>query len=83
MCGIYRSTYAREFPQLNNFIFSFKDEGCCCADVLSMAVLIMLIFEDLIERAKEKEEKEAKKRQRLAKDFTEKLSTIKEITDSL
>ncbi|MCD7460126.1 hypothetical protein HAX54_042928 [Datura stramonium] len=41
-----------------------------------------LIFEDLIERAKEKEEKEAKKRQRLAKDFTEKLSTIKEITDS-
>ncbi|CAN4084814.1 unnamed protein product [Withania somnifera] len=41
-----------------------------------------LILEDLIERAKEKEEKEAKKRQRLAKDFTDKLSTIKEITYS-
>ncbi|CAA3022543.1 pre-mRNA-processing 40A [Olea europaea subsp. europaea] len=38
-----------------------------------------LICEDLIERAKEKEEKEAKKRKRLAKDFTDKLSTIKEI----
>ncbi|XAR61994.1 hypothetical protein NMG60_11016563 [Bertholletia excelsa] len=39
-----------------------------------------LVFEDLIERAREKEEKEAKKRQRLAKDFTELLSSIKEIT---
>lgn len=45
-------------------------------------VNLQLIFEDLIERAKEKEEKEAKKHQRLAKDFTDKLSTIKEITDS-
>ncbi|KAM3394997.1 pre-mRNA-processing protein 40A isoform X1 [Capsicum galapagoense] len=45
-------------------------------------VNLQLIFEDLIERAKEKEEKEAKKRQRFAKDFTDKLSTIKEITDS-
>ncbi|CAN4084963.1 unnamed protein product [Withania somnifera] len=45
-------------------------------------VNLQLIFEDLIERANEKEEKEAKKRQRLAKDFTDKLSTIKEITDS-
>lgn len=45
-------------------------------------VNLQLIFEYLIERAKEKEEKEAKKRQRLAKDFTDKLSTIKEITDS-
>ncbi|KAK4341997.1 hypothetical protein RND71_037813 [Anisodus tanguticus] len=40
-------------------------------------VNLQLIFEDLIERAKEKEEKEAKKRQRLAKEFTDKLSTIK------
>nr|XP_009765765.1 PREDICTED: pre-mRNA-processing protein 40A isoform X2 [Nicotiana sylvestris] len=45
-------------------------------------VNLQLIFEDLIERAKEKEEKETKKRQRLAKDFTDKLSTIKEITAS-
>lgn len=35
------------------------------------------MYEDLIDRAKEKEEKEAKKRKRLAKDFTDKLSTIK------
>ncbi|XP_022870866.1 pre-mRNA-processing protein 40A-like isoform X2 [Olea europaea var. sylvestris] len=40
---------------------------------------LQLIYEDLIERAKEKEEKEAKKRKRLAKDFTDKLSTIKEV----
>lgn len=35
------------------------------------------MFVDLLERAKEKEEKEAKKRQRLAKDFTELLYDIK------
>ncbi|XP_057776534.1 pre-mRNA-processing protein 40A isoform X2 [Salvia miltiorrhiza] len=40
---------------------------------------LQLVFEDLIDRAKEKEEKEVKKRKRLAKDFTEKLSTIKEL----
>ncbi|XP_024972688.1 pre-mRNA-processing protein 40A isoform X3 [Cynara cardunculus var. scolymus] len=45
-------------------------------------VSLQLVFEDLLERAKEKEEKEAKKRQRLAKDFTELLYDIKEITAS-
>ncbi|KAH6785058.1 hypothetical protein C2S51_037513 [Perilla frutescens var. frutescens] len=40
---------------------------------------LQLLYEDLIDRAKEKEEKEAKKRKRLAKDFTDKLCTIKEI----
>lgn len=35
------------------------------------------MFEDLIERAKEKEEKEIKKRQSLVKDFTELLHEIK------
>ncbi|THF97833.1 hypothetical protein TEA_010651 [Camellia sinensis var. sinensis] len=43
---------------------------------------LQLVFEDLLERAREKEEKEAKKRQRFAKDFTDLLSTIKEITAS-
>ncbi|EPS72133.1 hypothetical protein M569_02623, partial [Genlisea aurea] len=38
-----------------------------------------LVYEDLIDRAKEKEEKEAKKLKRLAKDFTDMLSSIKEI----
>ncbi|XP_042492761.1 pre-mRNA-processing protein 40A-like isoform X2 [Macadamia integrifolia] len=43
---------------------------------------LKLIFEELIERIKEKEEKEAKKRQRLADDFTDLLHSIKEITAS-
>ncbi|GKV10405.1 hypothetical protein SLEP1_g21773 [Rubroshorea leprosula] len=45
-------------------------------------VNLKLIYEDLLERAKEKEEKEAKKRQRLADDFTKLLHTFKEITTS-
>ncbi|KAF3447471.1 hypothetical protein FNV43_RR12657 [Rhamnella rubrinervis] len=43
---------------------------------------LKLVFEELLERAKEKEEKEAKKRQRLADDFTKLLYTFKEITTS-
>lgn len=38
---------------------------------------MQLVFEDLLEKAKEKEEKEAKKRQRVAKDFTDMLSSMK------
>lgn len=41
---------------------------------------LKLVYEELLERAKEKEEKEAKKRQRLADDFTKLLHTFKEIT---
>ncbi|KAL3634100.1 hypothetical protein CASFOL_021154 [Castilleja foliolosa] len=40
---------------------------------------LQLVYENLIDRAKEKEEKEAKKRKRLSKDFMDKLSTFKEI----
>lgn len=40
-------------------------------------VKLQLVYEDLIDRAKDKEEKEAKKIKRLAKDFTELLSTVK------
>ena len=36
-----------------------------------------LVYEDLLERAKEKEEKEAKRRQRLADDFSGLLHTFK------
>ncbi|KAI8550115.1 hypothetical protein RHMOL_Rhmol06G0079300 [Rhododendron molle] len=43
---------------------------------------VKLVFEDLLERAREKEEKEAKKRQRLAKEFSDLLCTVKEITES-
>ncbi|XP_068312816.1 pre-mRNA-processing protein 40A-like isoform X1 [Pyrus communis] len=39
-----------------------------------------LVYEELLERAKEKEEKEAKKRQRHVDDFNNLLHTIKEIT---
>ena len=38
---------------------------------------VKLIYEELLERAKEKEEKEAKKRQRLADEFTKLLYTFK------
>ncbi|XP_022768610.1 pre-mRNA-processing protein 40A-like isoform X2 [Durio zibethinus] len=43
---------------------------------------VKLVYEELLERAKEKDEKEAKKRQRLADDFTKLLHTYKEITAS-
>ncbi|OMO70844.1 hypothetical protein COLO4_28464 [Corchorus olitorius] len=43
---------------------------------------LKLVYEELLERAKEKEEKEAKKRQRLADDFTKLLHTYKEVTAS-
>ncbi|KAI9118530.1 hypothetical protein K1719_010862 [Acacia pycnantha] len=43
---------------------------------------LTLIYEELLERAKEKEEKEAKKRQRLADEFTKLLYTFKDITAS-
>lgn len=36
-----------------------------------------LLFDELLERLKEKEEKEAKKRQRLADDFSDLLYSIK------
>ena len=38
---------------------------------------LQLVYEELLERAKDKEEKEAKKRQRLADDFTKLLHTYK------
>ncbi|KDP41586.1 hypothetical protein JCGZ_15993 [Jatropha curcas] len=43
---------------------------------------LKLLYDELLERAKEKEEKEAKKRQRLADDLTKLLHSFKEITAS-
>ncbi|KMS99697.1 hypothetical protein BVRB_1g021310 [Beta vulgaris subsp. vulgaris] len=43
---------------------------------------LKLVFEEQLERVKEKEEKEAKKRQRLLDDFTDLLRSLKEITVS-
>ncbi|PON40510.1 WW domain containing protein [Parasponia andersonii] len=42
----------------------------------------LLVFDELLERVKEKEEKEAKKRKRLMDDFSDQLSSIKDITAS-
>lgn len=42
-----------------------------------VCVCVQLVYEDVVERAKEKEEKEAKKRQRLTKEFTDLLYDIK------
>jgi len=39
--------------------------------------ILQLVFEELLERVKEKEEKEAKKRKRLADDFFHLLYSIK------
>lgn len=39
--------------------------------------VVQLVFEDYLERAKEKEEKEAKKRRRLTDDFTNLLRNTK------
>ncbi|KAK7291040.1 hypothetical protein RIF29_05900 [Crotalaria pallida] len=55
-----------------------EEEGCKTISEINLK----LIFEELLERAKEKEEKEAKKRQRLADDFTKLLYTFKDITTS-
>ncbi|XP_057840950.2 pre-mRNA-processing protein 40A isoform X2 [Cryptomeria japonica] len=43
---------------------------------------LKLVFEEVLERTREKEEKEAKKRQRLADDFTDLLYSVKEIVAS-
>ncbi|KAK6116042.1 hypothetical protein DH2020_008311 [Rehmannia glutinosa] len=64
--------------------WAFSTTVLCCCDIALKLLpwnmeFALLVYEDLIDRAKEKEEKEAKKRKRLAKDFTDKLSTIKEI----
>ncbi|KAL3514364.1 hypothetical protein ACH5RR_027081 [Cinchona calisaya] len=64
-------------------MWTFEDFKAAIKESISSEVSdinLQLVFEDLLERAKEKEEKEAKKRQRLAKDFIDFLSTIKEIT---
>ncbi|KAL1368399.1 hypothetical protein AAHE18_02G118600 [Arachis hypogaea] len=61
------------------FKAAILEEGSC--ETIS-EINLKLIFEDLLERAKEKEEKEAKKRQRLADDLTNLLYTFKDITTS-
>ncbi|CAN1775918.1 Pre-mRNA-processing protein 40A [Linum perenne] len=66
--------------------WSFEDfKAALSEDIDSQSISdinLKLVYEDLVERAKEKEEKEAKKRQRLADDFTELLRSFKEITAS-
>ncbi|BBH09725.1 pre-mRNA-processing protein 40B [Prunus dulcis] len=59
-----------------------KSPGYMLDDELCSTLWDELVFDELLERVKEKEEKEAKKRKRLADDFSHLLSSIKEITPS-
>lgn len=60
---------------MTNYVTDYWFTKLCLNIVLNST--LQLVFEDLLERVKEKEEKEAKKRQRLAEDFSDKLRTIK------
>ncbi|XP_021687359.2 pre-mRNA-processing protein 40A isoform X4 [Hevea brasiliensis] len=66
--------------------WTFEDFKAALSDDVSSPPIseinLKLLYDELLERAKEKEEKEAKKRQRLADDFTKLLYTYKEITAS-
>ncbi|KAF3636818.1 hypothetical protein FXO38_23987 [Capsicum annuum] len=62
------------------FVPQYLDENSQIKDAVRMAEFV---FEELLERAREKEEKEANKRKRLADDFYELLHASKEITASL
>ncbi|XP_024976015.1 pre-mRNA-processing protein 40A-like isoform X2 [Cynara cardunculus var. scolymus] len=66
--------------------WTFKDFKAAMQDAIISPPLsdinLQLVFEDLLERAKEKEKKEGKRRRRLTKDFTELLYGIKEINAS-
>ncbi|PPD70121.1 hypothetical protein GOBAR_DD32994 [Gossypium barbadense] len=68
------------------YSWTFEDfKAAISEDVGSSSISdinLKLVYDELLERAKEKEEKEAKKRQRLADDFTRLLHTYKEITAS-
>lgn len=50
---------------------------CVFESLLILLLILKLVYEELLERAKEKEEKEAKKRQRLGDDFNKLLHTFK------
>lgn len=56
--------------------YEFKKVDILCS-YLWVLFWAQLVFEDYVERAKEKEEKEAKKRRRMADDFTNLLRSTK------
>ncbi|XVF01408.1 hypothetical protein REPUB_Repub04eG0086800 [Reevesia pubescens] len=66
--------------------WTLEDLRAAIAEDISSApisdVNLKLVFEELLERVREKEEKEAKKRKCLADDFFDLLRSIKEITSS-
>ncbi|XP_020276952.1 pre-mRNA-processing protein 40A isoform X3 [Asparagus officinalis] len=62
---------------------SFKDAVLDDENMKGISEInLKLVFDDLLERLREKEEKEAKKKQRLGDDFTDLLHSFKEITAS-
>ncbi|KAJ8459430.1 hypothetical protein OPV22_032356 [Ensete ventricosum] len=66
--------------------WTFEDFKASVAGIDSLKgiseINLKLVFDELLERLREKEEKEAKKRQRLADNFSDLLYSIKEITAS-
>eukprot|EP00252_Welwitschia_mirabilis_P009981 TRINITY_DN22986_c0_g2_i2.p1 TRINITY_DN22986_c0_g2~~TRINITY_DN22986_c0_g2_i2.p1 ORF type:complete len:1096 (-),score=355.45 TRINITY_DN22986_c0_g2_i2:190-3477(-) len=72
--GKFQVSSAWTFEMFKDAIAEFNDVGA-----MSEAN-IKLVFDEILERIREKEEKEAKKRQKLADEFTELLYSIKEIT---
>ncbi|XP_039043048.1 pre-mRNA-processing protein 40A-like isoform X1 [Hibiscus syriacus] len=68
------------------YSWTFEDFKAAISEEVGSSLIsdikLKLVYDELLERAKEKEEKEAKKRQRLADDFTKLLHTYKEITTS-
>ena len=49
----------------------------CHSDLMWCFTCLQMVFDELLERAREKEEKEAKKRKRLGDDFLNLLQSIK------
>ncbi|KAG6409219.1 hypothetical protein SASPL_132253 [Salvia splendens] len=66
-------------PKYKGCFEAGKGGFCDFHSITFLQSTVVLVYEDLIDRAKEKEEKEVKKRKLLAKDLTDKLSSIKEL----
>ncbi|OAY85434.1 Pre-mRNA-processing protein 40A [Ananas comosus] len=64
-----------------NFKSAISEEGTLKGKGIS-DINLKLVFDELMERLREKEEKEAKKRQRLGDNFSDLLYSIKEVTAS-
>ncbi|KAF9621522.1 hypothetical protein IFM89_022540, partial [Coptis chinensis] len=82
--AIYEEVSSPPITDINfkDFALADYDDEDKAEDIIWESMLLQLAFDELLERVKEKEEKEAKKQQHLADDFTDLLYSIKEITAS-